>query len=97
MQLVFAERLYLMHFHGNHFSFFAIYTCFLKNKNGRARKSYKNLSVTFPTNSVALTLENIKENKKTQKHVLIGDLETIILDWPALGSSQLRVLTGSLI
>ena len=41
---------------------------FLRNKNGRARNSYKSLSVTFPTNAVALNFENIKESKKkTQK------------------------------
>ena len=57
-----------MHFDGNHFSFSAICYWFLKNKNGRVRKSYKNLSVSLPTNTVTLTLENTKESKK--KNVL---------------------------
>ena len=56
-----------MYFDGNHFSFSAICTCFLKNKNSRARKGYKNLSVSLPTNAVALTLENIKESKTKKK------------------------------
>ena len=87
MKLVFAERLKIMHFDGNHFSFYAICTCFLKNKNGRARKSYTNLSVSLPTNAVALTLENIKERKKcAYSGILTGDLETTILDCPAVGS-----------
>ena len=75
-----------MHFHGNHFSFSAIYTSFLKNKNGRARKSYKNLSVSLPTNAVTLTLENIK--KLTKKHVLILRFEP--------GTLRLQYWTGLL-
>ena len=59
-----AIKICPMHFDGNHFSLSAICTCFLKNKNSRARKGYKNLSVSLPTNAVALTLENIKERKK---------------------------------
>ena len=78
-----------MHFHGNHFSFSAIYTCFLKNKNGRARKSYKNLSVSLPTNAVTVTLENIKKSKKhTKKHVLILRFEP--------GTLRLEYWTGLL-
>ena len=78
-----------MHFHGNHFPFSAIYTSFLKNKNGRARKTYKNLSITFPTNTVALTLEIIKESKKThKKHVLILRFEP--------GTLRLQYWTGLL-
>ena len=72
MKLLFAERLKIMHFDGKHFSFYAICTCFLKNKNGRARKSYKNLSVSHPTNAVALTLENIKESKKKKNVLILG-------------------------
>ena len=75
-----------MHFHGNYYSFSAIYTCFLKNKNGRARNSYKNLSVTFPTNAVTLTLENIK--KHTKKHGLILRFEP--------GTLRLQYWTGLL-
>ena len=75
-----------MHFDGNHFSFSSICTCFLKKKNDRERKSYKNLSVSLPTNAVALTLENIKESKK--KHVLILRFEP--------GALRLQYWTGLL-
>ena len=75
-----------MHFDGNHFSFSAICTWFLKNKNSRARKGYKNLSVSLPTNAVALTLENIKESKK--KNVLILGFEP--------GTLRLQYWTGQL-
>ena len=79
-----------MHFDGNHFSFSAICTCFLKNKNSRARKGYKNLSVSLPTNAVALTLENIKKQKKTKqkKNVLILGFEP--------GTLRLQYWTGQL-
>ena len=74
-----------MHFDGNHFSFSAICKCFLKNKKSRARKGYKNLSVSLPTNAVALTLENIKESKK---NVLILGFEP--------GTLRLQYWTGQL-
>ena len=76
-----------MYFDGSHFSFSAICTCFLKNKNNRARKGYKNLSVSLPTNAVALTLENIKESTK-KKNVLILGFEP--------GTLRLQYWTGQL-
>ena len=72
MKLVFAERLKIMHFDGNHFSFYEICTCFLKNKNGRARKSYTNLSVSLPTNAVAFIL---RKHQRKKKNVLILGFE----------------------
>ena len=76
-----------MYFDGNHFSFSAICTCFLKNKNSRARKGYENLSVSLPTNAVALTLGNIKESKE-KKNVLILEFEP--------GTLRLQYWTGQL-
>ena len=37
---------------------------FLRQEWSCKKKSYKNLSVSLPTNTVALTLENTKESKK---------------------------------
>ena len=50
-------------------------------------KTIKNLSVSLPTNAVALTLENIKESKK-KKHVLILTFEP--------GTLRLQYWTGLL-
>ena len=52
-----------MHFDGNHFSFSAIWTCFLKNKNGRARKSYKK-SVSLTSNKCSCL--NLRKNQRKQ-------------------------------
>ena len=72
MKLLFAERLKIMHFDGKHFSFYAICTFFLRTRMVVQEKAIKNLSVSLPTNAVALTLENIKESKK--KMCLLWDL-----------------------
>ena len=53
-----------------------------------AIKGYKNLSVSPPINAVALTLENIKENKKKKKNVLILGFEP--------GTLRLQYWTGQL-
>ena len=61
-------------------------------------KAIKHLSDSLQTNALALTLENIKGSKKRCAHseIRTGDLEITILDWTAVGSSGLRLLTGSL-
>ena len=64
-------------------------------------KAIKICQSHFQQMQFALTLENIKESKKKKKcadsGIWTGDLEITILDWPAVGSSRLRILTGSLL
>ena len=86
MKFVFAGRLLIRHFDGNHFSFTAIGMCFFRTRMVVKEKAIKNLSVSLPTNAVALTLENIKENKK--KHVLIQGFKP--------GTLRLQYWTGPL-
>ena len=77
-----------MHFDGNHFSFSAIWTCFLKNKNGRARKSYKK-SVSLTSNKCSCL--NLRKNQRKQtkkKNVLILEFEP--------GTLRLQYWTGQL-
>ena len=71
MKLLFAERLKIMHFDRTIFHSLQFAPAFLRKRMVVQEKAIKSLSVSLPTNAVALTLENIKESKK-QNVLILG-------------------------
>ena len=65
---------------------------FFRTRMALQGKASKDLSVSLPTNAVALTLDYIKECKITcaDTEIYPADLETTILDCLAVGSSRLQ-------